>query len=262
MDSNNPQDQQQNEPTTVAPKPDLPQDTPFVPDSPEQKPSRSKKVLIPLIVAAIILLFLILIGVIAMNPNSFVHRAIFNEKSTFKASKSDDSQATVDKMVTISVSQGENKASVLVPDNWQDSSSSESSISRENFKQYIPAGSDRGENLIGLQIFKGDKNIPDNLSDEALQQAKTEAIAKEESAYRKLLKDCTIERSDYPDLSKEYYGSTYKEKCSLGVTDYDVVQVIIRNLDGTYIEFTLQNSEPNKLNQATVDKIVKSFNFN
>lgn len=259
MDPNNPEDQQQNEPKIEAPSPDLLHNTPFVPDPPEQKSSLSKKVLIPVVVVAIILLVLVLIGAMAMNPNSFVHRAIFSEKSSVKTSKSEDNQTNISDMVTISVSQGENTASVLVPDNWQDSSTSE--LSREGFKQYVPTGSDRGENLIGLQIFKGDKNIPDNLSDEALQQAKTEAIAKEESAYRKLLKDCTIERSDYPNLSKEYYGSTYKEKCSLGVTDYDVVQVIIRNLDGTYIEFTLQNSEPNKLSKATVDKIVKSFKF-
>lgn len=247
MDPSSPENNQpSSEPQSLPPPPppiSPSQQNPYI-----DKEEKSKKtpLIIGVIFAAVVLVIAIVFGFITIAKNNFdKNKAAFEKKQT----------ASLD-LVERKVSKDGNTASIMVPSKWR-----EGNINKESFKQYMPEGAEPGEKLLEMQIVDSDVKLDSNLSDEALKQAKLDATAKEEEVYGRLSKDCTFERSDYPNLNRQYYGSVYKEECTTGSTSTQIVFVIIHNLNGAQTEFTLQNSDPEPLNQATVDNIVKSFKF-
>lgn len=262
MDPNNPQNPQQNEPPIAPQSSPLPQQPTTAPQTPQSSP-KEKKTLRVLIIIAIVLFVIVPITITIMSATGFVNQELSKDKTTTSQSSNVD-------LVERKVTQEGRSASVLVPSGWKDINQDASK--RGNAGDFQPEFSTDEHKKVSLEIIYTGIATPTTISEEAFKPSKERQIANDKSVLEETLKftykNCDVTQSEYEGLEGRSYGTKNSYTCD--VQSYDKkstkkltgVTINLHMQDGTSITFKIENTDPNKLDQATFDKIVKSLKLN
>lgn len=176
-------------------------------------------------------------------------------------------------LVIQSVTMGDKSVSALVPKSWKNLSEKLDTEPIEGQKTFNPDISSGEIKRITLEVQPGQDNYS-TLSEEDFQKIKTSISESDQAYFNEQQKDDAKKtdyessRTDYVGLEGRAFGFIYKYSYSdidsetSKTTQYSGQKISIYLADGTYVKFEILNSEPNKLSDETVDKIVKSLKFN
>ncbi|MDO8336585.1 MAG: hypothetical protein Q7T74_07490 [Candidatus Saccharibacteria bacterium] len=231
------------------------------------KGSNKKHTVIIVIVASIFAL--LVMGVLA----AMVVTAYSGIKQRAEKNVQVAKQQQNNELVTQTVTMGGKSVSVLVPKSWKDISETLDTEPIEGQKTFNPDISSDEIKRITLEIKPGQDNLS-AFSEEDFQKLKTSFSESDQAYFTEEQKDdakkvgYTTERTDYTGLEGHDFGFIYKysysdtDKDTHKTTQYSGQKISIYRADGTYVKFEILNSEPNKLSDVTIEKIVKSLKFN
>lgn len=268
MDPNNPQTTPQPNTTPYQqPADNSIYGQPFNPN--DHKGSNKKlSIIIIVVLVATLIIFGILTILVTTAYNGIQQRAKIAEKTS--SSQQSISNANI-KLVKREVSSEGKTASILVPEKWTSANSRYGSTADNTTDTFSdPEITFDNKKALRIRITATGVSLPTSISEDIFQRDKTSTLLSEEMTMRTILEsmeytNCDLQRADYPGLTGRSYGSIYKYTCDYKSNDQKKtlklqgVQAIVHQADGVYVEFQLENTDPNKLDQATIDEIEKSL---